>query len=152
MFVWTFRQWPGSFPISLLKSASLLTGPHKQGESGGYKRKMYHLQGNGWHDAFIFDQKYYCNPQALSPLIEQRGRRQLPLELQGKLPLQYCRKYPTYCQKIAVFVQQPSLRGLKTDWVIWRKAVLMTYLPTSTMASKPLYITFHKVYICHEIH
>lgn len=109
-----------------------LTGPHKQGHLGGCKRKMYHLLGNGWHDvlakkAFILSSSIAVALFPLpSSLIDQRGRRQLPLELQRKLPLQYGRKYPTNCWKIAVFAQQPGLRGLKTDWVNWRQTSLMT--------------------------
>jgi len=148
------RQWPDSFPDSFSQPASPLTGPHKQGHSSGCKRKMYHLLGDGWHDvlakSFYFDQKYCFNPPVPPPpLIEQRGRRQPPLELQRKLPLQYGRKYTTHCWKIGVFVQQAGLRGLKTDWANWRWASLMIYLASGAKASKPPHITSHKDLIWH---
>lgn len=44
--------------------------------------------------------------------------------------------------KMCVFVQQPSLRGLKTDW---RWASLMTYLANCAKGSKPCPVTFNEV-------
>lgn len=138
------RQWPDSFPDSLPQSPSPLTGPHKQGHSDCCKRKMYHLLVDGWQDvsakSFYFDQKYYCNPAALfppSPLIEQGGKRQLPLELQRKLPLQYDGKYTKRCWKMGVFVQQPGLTWLRTDWANWKWPSLMTFLASGAKGSKP---------------
>lgn len=149
------RQWPDSFPDSLPQSPSVLTGPHKQGHSDCCKRKMYHLLGDGWHDvsakSFYFDQKYYCSPPALfspSLLIEQGGKRQLPLELQRKLPLQHDGKYTNHCWKMALFIQQPGLRWLRTDWGNWSES-LMTYLANGAKGSKSLPITPHKVSIWH---
>lgn len=73
-----------------------------------------------------------------SPLIEQGGKRQLPLELQRKLPPQYDGKYTNHCWKMGVFVQQPGLRWLTTDWANWRWLSLMTYVVQRAVNLPPL--------------
>lgn len=119
---------------------SLLTGPHKQGHSDCCKRKMYHLLEDGWHDvstkSFYFDQKYYCNPPAVFPPPSNWTRRQTTTatcaakEIASSVP----RKIHKSLLKMGVFVQQPAVRGLETDW---RWASLITYLASGAKGSEP---------------
>lgn len=86
-------------------------------------------------------------PATPTPLIEQGGKRQLPLELQRKLPLQYDGKYTNAVEKWVYSLSDLAVHGCRQIEQIGNGLSFMTFLTSGAKASKPpaiIPIKFHR--------